>query len=579
METYLNYGEYYLSGYLIPWHANMDEAILYLTTKNPPGYPILTGVLRWLFGWENIRCILFFQAFADFLAVFLFAFAGRRLFGARTGLLSALLFAVYRIAILYSGQVMTECVTMFLCIASVCVFLALIEHPSVFRAILTGVFLGLAVYFRINVALMGACFGFYAFAEHKPVAAGHLGRFLARAKYPVIIAFTSLVLIAPWSVRNGLILGEPVLFSASNAERFLSGANPVTRGEFTPVSSFPASWRSRLDPLSSGIMIEARKRLDKEKELLASEFLWKTHTAFFFAGLIPLKVAGSLFNEIWMWTGQGRYAASALPFGTWLRFPLIESMPIAVLGLLGLFIRGRRHRGFCAVLWMSLILPVIIALPTDGRYRYISEMPLLLSGAGALAKMLFDKDFPRRFSVLLAALACAAIVWSGCAWALVGGVNLFANPRLLEENPALRKTVESESVFSSPAEGWKMPVSIDIGKAPVSPRLCSHLAVSVFVRTGKPENMKNEMYCAAWPQFRMSVFFLDESGTTVSTSGFPHAPFGGFQTRGGEQWIVLEVPGLARSISLSFSAEGKGVIGISRLAVRGPVWLRTAEDY
>lgn len=564
MLTYLDYGEIYAGPHKL---ADLPAERLYLTTRNPPGYPAFTGVVRLLFGWENIRAILWIQVLFDVLTIGIIAWTARFLFGARAGLLSALIYAIYRIAILYTGQIMTETVAMLLCTAAVCAFLWSLERPHWSRTALAGVLLAAAVYVRINVIFLAGAFALYAaLSGMREWRAGHATR-LVVVKYPAVLLAAMVVCMAPWSLRNSLVLKQFVVFNGSNAERFLQGSNPVGKGEYTPKENLPESWQKRLN-----VPFDQRDQVTRD---LSREFLLKTHPAYFWFTVVPTKLTGLLWNDYWMFTGQGLGAGSELPLGIRFRFPLVESGFIVTIGLVGLFLAGRRYRWFPAIVWALLFFPLAY-LQSDARYRFLSEMPLVISSAAVLDRAFFRKAFKRRFTFLLLGLGGVCLVWSGVAWIRFSGPNVLANPDALKSNPVLEKMVTSEFVFSRPmGKNLKQQV-IPIGTVPVDGGHCSHLALKFNFRLLKPKEREHEYGAldSAWPTVKIICRYLDEKGRVIGLAGYPHTELGDYLSSGGYGRELLELAGQTIKMQMELVVNESGTVIISGLEARGPVWLR-----
>ena len=580
METYMAYGELYMQGYLIPREPGLSTDLIYLTTRNPPGYPILVGLFRLLFGWESFRPVLYLQAVLDSLTIILLGLAGRFLYGARAGLLAALGFAIYRIAILFSGQLMTESVTMFLCASAVCAFLWTLERPRWWRGLLTGLLLAATSYFRLNVLMsLFAAFGLFALAEGwsrwRTGSPAGVRRLALAATLAIV---TAVGLLAPWSVRNSIILQQFVPLSSSNAIRFLSGANPASRAEFVPFNRWPKEWQERLGPETvPNKDMEMRKQRDRVAEQIANEFMGKTHTAYFLFNVVPRRMVAFIWNEHWMFAGQGEGGPSEYPLGPRLRFPFLESFIIVTLGFAGFFIRGRRHRGFAPFLWLMLFLPLVY-LPVDPRYRYISEMPLLLAAAALVDRAVLARSFRRRFATLVGGLVGIGALQTAGALVLFGGPNILGDPALLGEQPILKQAVEGTYSYSKPTGSKPDSVTLVAGRVPVDPGRSGHLAVEFDFRLLKPEQLKAQYgaWAGAWPTLRLACTFFDDDGTTLGTRTLPHTDLelSNYQSEGGSCWRLVEIPGMASQMQMALLIGRAGTVEVSNLRVRGALWLR-----
>ncbi|MBX7243926.1 MAG: glycosyltransferase family 39 protein [Candidatus Sumerlaeaceae bacterium] len=562
--TYMAYGEMFFLG-------AGDEMQAYLTTRLPPGYPLFVGLIRSLFGWNSIRGIMWSQSVLDSLAVFLFAYAGRQLFNARVGILVALAYALYRIPIEYTTQVMTESTTMFVSVLCLCGFLFYLVRPSWWRALISGALVALAGYFRFNVLFVVGTFGLYAFAKAFLSAGPGNRRVLRFLIHPALMLVAMVLLLGLWGIRNSRVLGYPVFFIESSAEQLVSGNNPKSRGQNIPPEGLPNSWKERLKV--------SKKEQSKVYSELASEFLLQTHPAYFLFTLIPNKIETILNTDYWFFTGQGMGGPNELPLGPRLRVPLLGAAAIIFLGLPGLFVRSR-YPWFLLLVWLSLFAPLIL-LPWDTRYRYISEMPLILSGAALAERALFRRDFSARFKWLLVGIGVWSALASFGAIARFSGPNLLRYFMVLDQNAVVRKMVTSEMVMEKPVSAKSRKMSFGVCRFFVNPGLCSHILVEMdYQILPQSDRLKEfKVWASAWPEFQWSSQYFDDAGTTLGAVIFPHQPLSSYQTTGGRLWQVLELPGDAREVQLSCSFGKAGTIKVSNLAVRGPIWYRPSSAW
>lgn len=559
MITYLAQGELWTSRFV-------PKEMAYLMSLYPPGYPIFVGLVRMIFGQEHVRAILWIQGLLDGISIVLFAIAGRFLYGARAGLLAALVYALYRFAILGTAQIMTENLTELFCIASIAAFLWYSRRPSWARAVVTSILLGLAVQFRVTVLPLLGVFCLYAMVQvwqHRSFAKVSVLRLI---KYPAIMAFTTLVVMSPTGIRNSVLFKRVVFFNNSNAVNFIEGNNPASKGENTQITQLPRSWQARLKVPES-----ERETVASE---LADEYLFKTHTAYFLLTVLPNRFVHTLWDEHWNFTGQNEGAPMEIPFGPKVRIPLLRSRFIVMLGLVGLFLREKRCRGFSALTWVVLFLPALL-LATNPRYRYVSEVPLVLSCAAVLNTLFFRKFFERRLSTVLVSIAVISIGWTAIAWASYSGPNLVAVPEVLKRNPILRKMVESTFVCEKLSGVRGGTATLEICRnVPVDAGHWPDLAFQFDIRLLQEKGREDEFraWHEVWPLVQLKAFFFDDSQTTIASAVMPHTALGAYQNAGAHFWEIVDLPGQTCSMSLVLNVQRAGRIEISHLKITGPIW-------
>lgn len=215
------------------------------------------------------------------------------------------------------------------------------------------------------------------------------GPLRSRAVRAALVALGIAVSIAPWAIRNGRVIGGPVLFTTHGGITFYQGNNEVAlaepryRGGVAPLDALPG-WRSILE---RGGEIER----DREAWRLGKEFVREN------ADAIP-RMSVWKFVRFWRFTGEmgmsgvrsgwwwdkgrmlGRLASS---FDAVLAYS-IASIPLFALGML-LTIRDRRF-----------LLPLLLVLAHTAmavvfygslRSRVPIEPVIAVYAAAALARL------------------------------------------------------------------------------------------------------------------------------------------------------------------------------------------------
>ena len=202
------------------------------TAYYPAGYSAALGLVFWLVRHTPLPDDLpvaagLFNAMLGTASVVLTHLIARRLFDVRVGLIAAGLVAVFPNLIFHTGAILSETLFIFLALSALAVVvLAPWEEgpPSGRRLAAFGLVLGASALVR-PVSLL-----------FLPVLAivlrtrGAGGRLIVRRLVPAVVA-TALV-IAPWSVRNFVVMDAPVIISTNLGDDLCIGRNPQATGGF-----------------------------------------------------------------------------------------------------------------------------------------------------------------------------------------------------------------------------------------------------------------------------------------------------------------------------------------------------------
>ena len=184
--------------------------LLALSIKMVPGFPL---------GWFVV-----FQAIFGALTCGMLAFLGRKLLGARTGLLAALMLAVFAPHIWWMRHVGQH---IFAAAGMVAILLLLYradEKRSLGAFAAWGAVLGLSAYFSVDVLLPAPLFALWAAWRARGLG---WGRALAG---PAVAALVAFLVLSPWTIRNYLVHGEFVLVRTGFGTALWVGNNDNATG-------------------------------------------------------------------------------------------------------------------------------------------------------------------------------------------------------------------------------------------------------------------------------------------------------------------------------------------------------------
>ncbi len=202
------------------------------TAYYPVGYPAALGGVYSLVRHTPIpdNLVLATGYFQVFLSVATAAFAffvGRRLFSPAVGLLAAFALAVWPNLVFNTSSFLTETLFNFLVMLALLVILSTSwqdRRLSISRLLVFGVVLGLSALVRpisllfvplLVVAWLGGGFGWRR-------AFGYAG----------LVAGVTAAVIAPWAIRNAVVMDAPIVISANLGDDLCIGHYPGATGHF-----------------------------------------------------------------------------------------------------------------------------------------------------------------------------------------------------------------------------------------------------------------------------------------------------------------------------------------------------------
>lgn len=193
--------------------------VVWLTanTPIPDNVPVAAGMLNVVLGVATVGMI---------------GVLGRRLLGARVGIVAAAVVAVFPNQIFYTATMLSETLFNTLLVSALLVLVWSRDRVSPWpRVLVAGVLLGFAVLTR-PVAL--AVLPFVGLAWW----IGRTGWRRALTATLVLAAGVVLVIL-PWTIRNVVRMGEPVLISTNTGDNLCIGHSPEANGAFRIPSEEP----------------------------------------------------------------------------------------------------------------------------------------------------------------------------------------------------------------------------------------------------------------------------------------------------------------------------------------------------
>ncbi len=352
-----------------------DDGISVATARHPPAWTVL------LAGPARIGLRTYFEqqlvaSCVGAVTIGVVGFAGRRLAGARAGLLAAALTAVYPYAWVYERSLLSE--TLVLLGTAVAMLLALRFHarPSLALSVLLGLVCGLLALSHSELVLLAVLLLAPLTLLERSVP---FGRRLAW--YAIAVAAMAAVL-APWSIYNATRFDKVVLLSTQ--------LGPTLRDANCPATYYGARLgfvdadcqRDRPPTLTPRSEIEGDES-EVDATMRADAFRYiREHRA-----RVPIVVLARE-GRIWgvfrpiqqMSVEPARGINQAIRKGSFYAYWLL--LPLGIAGAIVL-----RRRGVSLVPFLAFVASVVVAAAiTYGytRYRAGAEVPLVLLGGVAL---------------------------------------------------------------------------------------------------------------------------------------------------------------------------------------------------
>lgn len=217
-------------------HAPGAELVARPTAYRPPAYPYLLAGVRTVGGWVGLGTVSagrIFQALLGTLAAGLIGLLAGRVWNRRVGLIALGLAAIDLPLILVGGTLISETLFVTLVLGALCAALAHRRHGSGWRwLVLAGVLTGLAALTRTNglVLLLPV-----ALLARSPGQSLRSRPWLGSV---ALLVGCTLLTVAPWTVRNAVLLGHFVPVSTETGGTLVGTYNPTSLAVRHP----PANW-------------------------------------------------------------------------------------------------------------------------------------------------------------------------------------------------------------------------------------------------------------------------------------------------------------------------------------------------
>jgi 4-amino-4-deoxy-L-arabinose transferase-like glycosyltransferase len=342
-----------------------------------PGAPLVFAGVYLVTGGADLRAALLAIALLGTATVLLVSLLARRLVGlgsagTAAGLLAALAAAVYPTFLDGTGRLLSEPLAGFLLAAAMLAFLSAAESARRARWGITGLLLGALVLTRAEYLPFAPVFALVALT----LVWRREGRRRGAVCATLVLA-GAVVVVAPWTIRNALVLDRAVPVSTGGGKALFIGTYLPGEGQQVPTKERlielygPAPTETLLDRVA-----DRHPELDRDRALarIGRENLER------YATEQPGAYARMLLEKAGLVWYRGSSPAAAPVGWVWMhRFVLL-------LALVGLAILALRRRFEVVLLGLPLVgVTALGALLLAVPRRNVPLMPLVFALAGAAA--------------------------------------------------------------------------------------------------------------------------------------------------------------------------------------------------
>lgn len=365
-------------GYIRPF-SELQFGQALPTAGYPPLYPLYLSAFSAV-GLDSLDAHRAVSCLLGPIAVVLVGLLGRRVAGDRAGLIAAALAALYPQLVMVDGTVITEALYAPLVAAILLLAYRLLDRPGAASAAALGAAIGLATLARSEAILLVVLLALPACAvavRRAAVPAPGPWRAALRPAAPLALAAVAatVVVLAPWVVRNAIVMDEPILFTSNSGHTAAATVCDATFAGGSPYLGF-----ARHECALRGPCVDVRDELAQAS--CQRDEAWRYMREH--ADRVPV-VAAVRILRVWQLyryqddLGYGELWSRSIPVA---KAGLVMYVLLA-LAAIGGIVRLRRTRTPLWPLLVPALLVTISAAMTFGfsRYRLAAEIPLVVLAA------------------------------------------------------------------------------------------------------------------------------------------------------------------------------------------------------
>jgi 4-amino-4-deoxy-L-arabinose transferase-like glycosyltransferase len=329
----------------------------YPTAFVPPALPFVTSLLYRVAGHQFFGAILLQCLIGALVPVLLARFA-RQTFGPGPGRFAGWLAAVNPLMVFFSGYLLTETLFSFALLVALFATTAWIKAPRRGRALGAGMLWGLAALTRPTALPLPMLVVLWAWHPLALIAGGR-----ERVRQCAALLLGLALVVAPWTLRNGLRLGAFVPVTTGGGRSLLDANNPIVWDD--PAQRGGATSVYGLEPYAAQFRGLSEHDIDVRSGVMAREFLMSRQSEW-------MSMAGAKLARYWRVTSEGGRT------GSWQK----RGSPVD------------RLRGLVdpLLLWSLVVLPLalwgVVTTLRSPRALYLS-LPLLIVLAFTLGAIVY----------------------------------------------------------------------------------------------------------------------------------------------------------------------------------------------
>jgi 4-amino-4-deoxy-L-arabinose transferase-like glycosyltransferase len=329
-------------------------------SKVPPGYStILAATMAVGHGHYAVLAVLL-QMIADLVTALLLFWAGRTFVGPWQGAMAGAVWLLYPPEVVLSTWITAETIFTTVFIAAVIVLIASLSKPRASLTLLAGTLLGAATLFRGTPVILCVPLVLLALSRHA-------------YRWSVLLLVGFAVVVAPWGVRNRIVLDDPILVAVGFGSAFLQGSDARVFTIDGKHANFPELYESAA---RAGIVKPAS---DHEGRIDSWLFAVGLHRYAERLKTEPLSFVPFVARKaLWLWlsTETGTFRGQLLL--------ALCSLPIVLPGLVQVWRWAIAGTSFGMVIAIICAYFIVLHMATVPLNRYMLPIyPLLTLGASA----------------------------------------------------------------------------------------------------------------------------------------------------------------------------------------------------
>jgi tetratricopeptide (TPR) repeat protein len=342
-----------------------------------PFYPYFLGIIYKIFGHDLFLARLIQHLIGSFSVILIYLLA-RKLFDRRVAVIAGLLAATYWILIYFEGELLLDCLLVFLGTFLLLQLYRAADRPTFWNWFLAGIVLGLFAITRPNILAFVPFILLWLLIYFRKDKSR-----LVCLKYWLYVGIGSALIIFPITLRNYIVGKDLVLVASQGGINFFIGNNPYSDGTSAVVPGLGDDW-----DYADAVVLAEQELGKRLKPSEASNYFYKRGWDFILnepGKSIPLlwKKFYLFWNKFEVSNNQNTYfffrysrLLKILPTGFWLVGPL---------AILGMIYSLRRFRKYSLLFFyvFSYMLTVVFFFVAD-RFRLPVLPPLIIFASLAL---------------------------------------------------------------------------------------------------------------------------------------------------------------------------------------------------